>query len=104
MDSDRIERLQAQVEEQRERALANEILLNLFYARVLNISDQLGDPMDLDAVLGRLSDDMDEAAMKAATPAQAQSWRRVHALAAAMIAEIRDIRLAYRPANENGGD
>ena len=100
----RVEQLEAALSRQRERGLANEILANLFYARVLNISEQLDDTMDLDAVLSRLPEDMDEAAANAATTVQADSWRRVHALAATMIAEIRDLRLSYRPANENGGD
>jgi hypothetical protein len=101
--ADRVERLEAELARQRDRALAGEIVANLFYARVLNISEQIGDRMDLDAVLGRLAEDMEEAAAKAATPGQAQSWRRVHRMAATMIAEIRDARLAYRPANENDG-
>lgn len=101
--SERIDRLEAELARQRDRALANEILANLFYARLLNISEVVGDPMDLDAVLLRLGGDMEEAVAKAGTPAQARSWERVHALAAAMIAEIRDMRLAFRPANEDGG-
>ena len=99
---EQIERLEAELARQRDRGLASEIVANLFYARVLNISEQLGDPMDLDQVLDRLSADMEEAAAKASTPSQARAWERVHALAAAMIAQIRDIRLAYRPANEDG--
>jgi hypothetical protein len=102
--AERIDRLEADLARQRERALANEILANLFYARLLNVSELVGDPMDLDAVLLRLADDMEEAADKAGTPDQARSWERIHALTAAMIVEIRDMRLAFRPANENRGD
>ena len=53
--AERVERLEAELARQRERGLANEILANLFSARLLDISELVGDPMDLDAVLLRLA-------------------------------------------------
>ncbi|CAN5501239.1 hypothetical protein BH10PSE3_BH10PSE3_04870 [soil metagenome] len=100
--TERVERLEALLDEQRDRGLAAEIVAHLFYARLLNVSEAIGDPMDLDRSLERLDEDMAEAARNATTPPQTHAWKRVAARARDLIEQIRDTRLAYRPANENG--
>jgi hypothetical protein len=102
--NDRVERHEALVAEQQDRGLAAEIVAHLFYARLLNVSQMLGDPMDLDRSIVRLAQDMAEARDMAQTPAAAESWRRVGTRAITLIEQIRDMRQAFRPANENGAD
>ena len=102
--AERMARLEALVTEQQDRSLAAAIVAHLFYARLLNVSEAIGDPMDLDRALERLGEDMAQAALAATTPAHAAAWRRVGARARGLIEQVRDMRLAYRPANENGSD
>lgn len=102
--TERVERLEALLAEQQDRSLAAEIVAHLFYARLLNVSEMLGDPMDLDRSIARLAEDMAEARDNAQTPAAAESWRRVGQRAISLVEQIRDLRQALRPANENGAD
>ena len=102
--TERVERLEALLAEQQDRGLAAEIVAHLFYARLLNVSEMLGDPMDLDASIARLAEDVAEARDAARTPAAAESWRRVGSRAISLIEQIRDMRRALRPANEDGPD
>ncbi len=96
----RVERLEALLADQQDRGLAAEIVAHLFHARLLNVSEAIGDPMDLDKTLERLEADVTAAISEAATPERAAQWRRVGAKAIDLIEQIRDVRLAYRPAND----
>lgn len=96
----RVERLEMLLAAQQDQSLAAEIVAHLFYARLLNVSDAIGDPMDLDKTLERLDADVVAAIGEAATPERAAQWRRVGARAIDLIEQIRDMRLAYRPAND----
>lgn len=98
----RVQRLESQLADLRDRADAAEIVAHLFYARLLNVCEEIGDPLDLDASLSRLREDLEEAAAKAPSPVQAAAWRRVAMRSRFLIEHIRDMRLAYRPANQNG--
>ncbi|MEH0194236.1 hypothetical protein V7S57_00730 [Caulobacter sp. CCNWLY153] len=102
--TERVERLETLLAEQQDRGLAAEIVAHLFYARLLNVSEMLGDPMDLDLSIARLTEDMAEARDSALTPTAAASWGRVGQRAISLIEQIRDVRRALRPANENGAD
>lgn len=96
----RVERLETLLAEQQDRSLAAEIVAHLFYARLLNVSEATGDPMDLNKSIERLDEDITAAVAEAATPERAAQWRRVGARAIGLVEEIRDVRLAYRPAND----
>lgn len=100
--AERLNRLEDLLVEQQDRGLAAEIVAHLFYARLLNVSQMIGDPMDLDAAIARLREDMAEAEISAESPARSASWRRVGARAIGLVEQIRDMRLAFQPANENG--
>lgn len=95
----RVERLETLLAEQQDRSLAAEIVAHLFYARLLNVSEAMGDPMDLNKSIERLDEDITAAIAEAATPERAGQWHRVGARAIGLVKEIREMRLAYRPAN-----
>lgn len=67
----------------------------LYQARVI------GDLMDLDKTLERLDADVTAAISEAVTPDRAAQWYRVGAKAIELIEQIRDMRLAYQPANDS---
>lgn len=83
--TERVERLEALLAEQQDRGLAAEIVAHLFYARLLNVSEVIGDPTDLDFSITRLTEDMLETRDAAQTPAAAESWRRVGTWAISLI-------------------
>ncbi|WP_395443851.1 hypothetical protein [Caulobacter sp. UC70_42] len=57
--------------------------------------------MDLDKTLERLDADVTAAISEAVTPDRAAQWYRVGAKAIELIEQIRDMRLAYQPANDS---
>ncbi|MDG2528025.1 hypothetical protein [Caulobacter endophyticus] len=98
---DRLERLETELARHRERAMAAEIVANVFFAHLLDLCDQIDEPIDLDLILERLAQDMTEAQSRAGTRAQRLCWERIQSSTLGMIGQIRDARCALRPANEN---